>query len=170
MSSCLGTDLVLIEMLQVTDKSLANLIATSNYCFCKTSWCSQNLQFPSAVVLNVVGCRKTQMSVKRAEKQERKRKSAKERKREREAQKRVRRTQEGCGGLGGGNPAVFPKWRPIFQQPLSLPESTQTWGFPAASKFARKLFQQGISDSHSLLEFSERAQECFCIKIEKNQV
>ena len=27
--------------------------------------------------------------------------------------------------------------------------------FPAASKFARKLFQQGISDSHSLLEFSE---------------
>ena len=27
--------------------------------------------------------------------------------------------------------------------------------FPAASKFAGKLFQQGISDSHSLLEFSE---------------
>ena len=27
--------------------------------------------------------------------------------------------------------------------------------FPAASKFARKLFQQGISDSHSLLEFSD---------------
>ena len=26
--------------------------------------------------------------------------------------------------------------------------------FPAASKFARKCFQQGISDSHSLLEFS----------------
>ena len=27
--------------------------------------------------------------------------------------------------------------------------------FPAASKFARKFYQQGISDSHSLLEFSE---------------
>ena len=27
--------------------------------------------------------------------------------------------------------------------------------FPAASKFAGKLFQQGISDSHSLLEFSD---------------
>ena len=47
-----------------------------------------------------------------------------------------RRTQEGCGGLGGENPAAFPKARP-------------------ASKLARKLFQQGISDSHSLLEFSD---------------
>ena len=28
--------------------------------------------------------------------------------------------------------------------------------FPAASKFARKLFPQGISDRHSLLEFSEK--------------
>ena len=27
--------------------------------------------------------------------------------------------------------------------------------FPAASKFAGNLFQQGISDSHSLFEFSE---------------
>ena len=54
--------------------------------------------------------------------------------------------------------------RPIFQQPFSLPESARTLAgiafraarksvrtFPAASKFARKLFQQGISDSHSLL-------------------
>ena len=70
----------------------------------------------------------------------------------------LRRTQEGCGGLGGAN----------FQQPFSLPENGQTLAgiafraagkspnnFPAASKFARKLFQQGISDSHSLLEFSE---------------
>ena len=37
-----------------------------------------------------------------------------------------RRTQEGCGGLGGENPAAFPKARPIFQQPFSLPESAQT--------------------------------------------
>ena len=79
-----------------------------------------------------------------------------------------RRTQEGCGGLGGENPAAFPKGRPIFQQPFSLPESAQTLAgiafraagksvrnFPAASKFARELFQQRTSDSHSLLEFSE---------------
>ena len=32
--------------------------------------------------------------------------------------------------------------------------------FPAASKFARKLFQQGISDSHSLFEFSEGWNKC----------
>ena len=86
----------------------------------------------------------------------------------------VRRTQEGCGGLGGENPAAFPKAQPIFQQPFCLPESAQTsagiafraagksvrnfgFNFPAASKFARKLFQQGISGSHSLLESSELA-------------
>ena len=77
-----------------------------------------------------------------------------------------RRTQEGCGGLGGENPAAFPKARPIFQQPFSLPERTlagiafraagkSVRNFPAASKFARKLFQQGNSDSHSLREFSD---------------
>ena len=51
---------------------------------------------------------------------------------------------------------------------VSLPENAQTLAgialraagksgntFPAASKFAGKLFQQRISDSHSLLEFSE---------------
>ena len=77
---------------------------------------------------------------------------------------KIRRTQEGCGGLGGESPAAFPKAGPIFQQPFSLPEDAQTLAgiafraagkslrnFPAASKFARKLFQQGISDSHSLL-------------------
>ena len=82
----------------------------------------------------------------------------------------VRRTQEGCGGLRGENPAAFPKARPIFQQPFSLPESAQTLAgiafraagksgenFPAASKFAGKPFQQGVSDSHSLLKFSEHA-------------
>ena len=70
--------------------------------------------------------------------------------------------------LGGENPAAFPKARPIFQQQFSLPENAQTLAgiafraagksvknFPAASKFAGKLFQQGISDSHSLLKFSE---------------
>ena len=75
-----------------------------------------------------------------------------------------RRSQEGCGGLGGENPAAFPKAGPILQQPFSLPESAQTMAgiafraagktgrnFPAASKFAGKPFQQGISDSHSLL-------------------
>ena len=39
---------------------------------------------------------------------------------------RFRRTQEGCGGLRGENPAAFPQARPIFQQPSSLPESAQT--------------------------------------------
>ena len=56
-----------------------------------------------------------------------------------------------------------------FPAAVSLPESAQTLAaialraagksethFPAASKFAGKPFQQGISDSHSLLEFSER--------------
>ena len=33
---------------------------------------------------------------------------------------------DGCGGLGGENPGAFPKARPIFQKPLSLPESAQT--------------------------------------------
>ena len=60
-----------------------------------------------------------------------------------------RGTQEGCGGLGGENPAAFPKVRPIFQQPFSLLQSAQTLAgiefrdagksvrnFPAASKFA----------------------------------
>ena len=73
---------------------------------------------------------------------------------------KLRRTQEGCGGLGGENPAAFPQASPIFQQPFSLPESAQTLAgmafraagkpgnhFPAASKFAGKPFQQRISDS-----------------------
>ena len=60
---------------------------------------------------------------------------------------------EGCGGLEGENTAAFLKARPIFQQPFSLPEGAQTLAgiafraagksarnFPAASKFARKLF------------------------------
>ena len=80
----------------------------------------------------------------------------------------LRRTQKGCGGLGGENPAAFPKAGPIFQQPFCLPENASTLAgiafraagksgnhFPAASKFAGKLFQQRISDSHSLLEFSD---------------
>ena len=62
------------------------------------------------------------------------------------------------------NPGVFPKAGRIFQQRFFLPENAQTLAgmasragknFPAASRFARKPFQQGISDSHSLLEFSE---------------
>ena len=80
----------------------------------------------------------------------------------------VRKTQEGCGSLGGENPGALPKAGPIFQQTFSLPENAQTLAgiafgaarksvknFPAALTFAGKLFQQGISDSHSLLEFSE---------------
>ena len=80
----------------------------------------------------------------------------------------IRKTQEGCDGLGGENPAAFPKAGPIFQQPFSLPESAQTLAgiafraagqsgkhFPEASKFAGTLFQQGILDSHRLLEFSD---------------
>ena len=80
----------------------------------------------------------------------------------------IRRTQEGCVGLVGENPVAFPKARSIFQQPFSLPESAQTLAgiafraagksvknFPAASKFAGKPFQEGVSDSDSLLEFSD---------------
>ena len=57
------------------------------------------------------------------------------------------------------NPGAFPNTRPIFQQPFSLPESGQTLArtafhaggksennFSAASKFARKPFQQGLSE------------------------
>ena len=61
------------------------------------------------------------------------------------------KTQEGCGGLGGENPGVFPKAGPIFKQPFSLSESAQTLAgiafraagktegkkFPTVSKFAR---------------------------------
>ena len=85
---------------------------------------------------------------------------------------RFRKTQEGCGGLGGENPAAFPKAGPILQQPFLLPESAQTLAgiafraagksgnnFPAASKFAGKPFQQGVSDSHSLLEFQIDGQK-----------
>ena len=88
-----------------------------------------------------------------------------------DAKSSLRRTHEGCGGLGGENPAAFPQARPIFQQPFSLPESAQTLAgiafraagksgnhFPAASKFAGKPFQQRISDSHSLLEFSVKSR------------
>ena len=51
----------------------------------------------------------------------------------------LRRTQEGCGGLGGENPAAFPQARPIFQQPFSLLENAQTLAgiaFRAAGKSA----------------------------------
>ena len=64
--------------------------------------------------------------------------------------------------------------RPIFQQPFSLPENAQTLAgiasraagksvnnFPTASKFSGKPFQQGISDSHSLLVFSDNSRD-FC--------
>ena len=37
-----------------------------------------------------------------------------------------RKTQEGCGGLGGENPGAFPKAGLTFQQPFYLPESAQT--------------------------------------------
>ena len=80
----------------------------------------------------------------------------------------IRKTQQGCGGLAGENPGAIPKAGPIFQQPLSLQENAQTLAgiafravgksgknFPAAPQFAGKPFQQRISDSHSLFEFSE---------------
>ena len=47
---------------------------------------------------------------------------------------------EGCGGLGGKTPRAFPKAGPIFQQPFSLPESSQTLAgieFHAAGKSGR---------------------------------
>ena len=86
----------------------------------------------------------------------------------------LRKTQDSCGGLGEENLGAFPKAGPIFQRPFSLPENAQTlagipfraagnWGksCPAASKFAGKLFQQEISDSHSPFEFSA-VQRFFC--------
>ena len=36
------------------------------------------------------------------------------------------KTQEGCGGLGGEDPGVFPKAGPIFQPPFSVLESAET--------------------------------------------
>ena len=74
----------------------------------------------------------------------------------------------GIPSLGGENPGAFPKAGPIFQQPFPLPVNAQTLAglafgaagksvknFPAASKFARKFFHKAISDSDSLLKFSE---------------
>ena len=62
---------------------------------------------------------------------------------------------------------IVPEGGADFPAAIFLPENAQTLAgiafraagksvnnFPAASKFARKLFQQGISDSHSPLEFS----------------
>ena len=76
--------------------------------------------------------------------------------------------QEGCGGLRRENIVAFPKAGPKFQQPFSLLENAQTLAgiafgaagksmknFQAASQFAGKLFQQAISDSPSLVEFSD---------------
>ena len=56
------------------------------------------------------------------------------------------------------NLAAFPKARPIFQQPFPCRKVRQTL---AGIAFAGKPFQQGISDSHSPLEFSEGAQRSF---------
>ena len=80
----------------------------------------------------------------------------------------IRKTQEGCGGLRGEIQERSRSRFRFFQQPFALPENAQTLAgiafraagksvenFPAASKFAGKLYQQGISDSHSLPEFSE---------------
>ena len=78
----------------------------------------------------------------------------------------MRKTQEGCGSLRGENLGAFPKAGPIFQQPLcrKCPNlgrdiisccRKSVKNFPAASKFAGNVFQQGISDSHGLLDFSE---------------
>ena len=41
--------------------------------------------------------------------------------------KKNQKNSRSCGGLGGENPAAFPKVRPIFQQLFSLPESAQPW-------------------------------------------
>ena len=80
---------------------------------------------------------------------------------------KFRKQKKGCGGLRGEDPGAFPKAGSIFQQPFSLLENAETLAgiafraagksvnnFPAASKFAGKLFQQGLLDSHSLLRFS----------------
>ena len=79
---------------------------------------------------------------------------------------KLRKTQGGCCSLGGENPAAFPQARPIFQQPFSLPENAQTLAeiafraarksvknVPAASKFAGKPFQQGISTATAFSSF-----------------
>ena len=77
------------------------------------------------------------------------------------------KSQEGCGGLRGESPEACPKPGPIFQQPFSSLESAQTLSgiafraagksgkkLPAASTFTGRRFQ-GMSDLHSLLEFSD---------------
>ena len=93
----------------------------------------------------------------------------------------IRRTQEGCSGLGEENPGASPKAGPMFQQPLSSPESAQTLAgiafraagklgtnFPAASTFARRPLQQGISDNHSLLNFSDCKRNNPLASVEKS--
>ena len=53
----------------------------------------------------------------------------------------VRKTQEGCGNLGGENPGAFSKAGPIFQQPFSLPESVRSGKTDPVQFTAR--FKQG---------------------------
>ena len=94
-------------------------------------------------------------------------------------------TQEGCGRFRRENPGAFPKAGPIFRMMMMMMIMMMVMmmmmmmliilggkcpnldrdcirccrksvkNFSSASKFAGKLYQQGISDSHSLLEFSE---------------
>ena len=90
-----------------------------------------------------------------------------------------RRTQEGCGGLRGENPAAFPKAGPIFKQPFSLLENAQTLAgiafraagksennFPAASKFAGKLFPESFSSN----EFRTATAFSSFLRIERNPI
>ena len=84
----------------------------------------------------------------------------------------IRKTQEGCGGLRGENPGAFPKAGrfssgrflagkcPTLAGIALRSAGKSVKNFPAASKLAGKLFQQGISDSHSLLECSDEKRFC----------
>ena len=72
----------------------------------------------------------------------------------------IRKTQEGYGGLGGENPGAFQKSGEDFRAAIFLAGKCSNLGGDSIwccwkSKFGGKLCQQGLSDSHSLLEFSD---------------
>ena len=78
---------------------------------------------------------------------------------------KIRKTQEGCGGLGGENPGAFPKAGPIFQQPFSLPDNAQHFVLPenrGRTSSSIEICPARNSDNHSLLDFSDKTG-CFAI-------
>ena len=81
----------------------------------------------------------------------------------------TQKTQEGCGGLSGENPGAFPKAGADFPAAIFLAGKCPNLGrhsisccwkigeeFSSSVEICQEAFQQGISDSHILLEFSDQ--------------